>query len=113
MTRIAFAAAVVLVVAVAAAAPAGALRESKAIAPGTWCGGDRWKLMTLSDSGASAVNWTAKAASIPVISTFASPKRIVASRSTSFERQVWRVIVVINRYRLQIERGDRVRAVQH
>ena len=37
----------------------------------------------------------------PVISTFAAPKRIVAWRSTSFERQVWRAVVVINRYRLQ------------
>ena len=100
MKRIVFAAAV-LVVAVVVAASAGARQGALAIVPGTWCGGDRWKLMTLSDKGASAVNWAPEATSIPVISTFAAPKRIVAWRSTSFERQVWRVVVVINRYRRQ------------
>jgi hypothetical protein len=85
------------------AVPAGARQATRtAPAPGTWCGGSLWKLMTLSD----AQRWTVYPAplrtSIPAIATLAAPKRILASRSgTFFERQVWEMKVVIERYRLQ------------
>ncbi len=58
--------------------------------------------MTLSD----AQRWTVYPAplrtSIPAIAALAAPRWILASRSsTFFERQVWEMNVVVERYRLQ------------
>ena len=58
--------------------------------------------MTLSD----AQRWTVYPAplrtSIPAIAALVAPKRILASRSsTFFEQQIWEMKVVIERYRLQ------------
>lgn len=103
MKRVAFAAALVAALAVVVAAPAGARHATgTALAPGTWCGGSLWRLMTLSD----AERWTVYPAplrtSIPAITALVAPRRILASRSsTFFERQVWELKVVIERYRLQ------------
>ena len=103
MKRVAFAIALAAALAAVIAAPAGARQATPtALAPGTWCGGSLWKLMTLSD----AQRWTVYPAplrtSIPAIASLAAPKRILASRSgTFFERQVWGMNVVIERYRLQ------------
>jgi hypothetical protein len=103
MKRVAFAVALAAALAVVVAAPAGAHQATRtAVAPGTWCGGGLWKLMTLSD----AQRWTVYPAplrtSIPAIASLAAPKRILASRSgTFFERQIWEMNVVIERYRLQ------------
>ena len=103
MKRVAFVAALAAALAVVVAAPAGARQATRtAPAPGTWCGGNLWKLMTLSD----AQRWTVYPAplrtSIPAIAALVAPKRILVSRSgTFFERQVWEMKVVIERYRLQ------------
>jgi hypothetical protein len=103
MKRVVFAASVAMVLAVVAAAPASARHTTRtAPVPGTWCGGTLWRLMTLSD----AQRWTVYPAplrtSIPAIASLIAPKRILASRSgTFFERQVWALKVVIERYRLQ------------
>ena len=103
MKRVAFAVVLAAALAVVVAAPAGARQATRtAPAPGTWCGGSLWKLMTLSD----AQRWTVYPAplrtSIPAIAALVAPKRILASRSgTFFERQVWEMKVVIERYRLQ------------
>ena len=103
MKRVAFAVALAAALAVVVAAPAEARQATRtALAPGTWCGGSLWKLMTLSD----AQRWTVYPAplrtSIPAIAALAAPKRILASRNgTFFERQIWEMRVVIERYRLQ------------
>ena len=94
-----------LVVAAAAAAaalsalvaPAGA---PAAVKPGTWCGGTRWKLMTLSDTSRKAVNWPAAATTVPDIATLSAPGRLGTTRGTSFEKQVWQIRAVIERYRV-------------
>ncbi len=98
MKRFAFAAALVAV-AVVAASPAGA--RPTAQAPGTWCGGTLWKLMTLSDAGSSAVKWTPVPTGIADIAKLTAPARIVASRNNRFEKQRWQVTAVIERYRIQ------------
>jgi hypothetical protein len=82
------------------AAPAGAHVQADAKKAGTWCGGTRWQLMTLSDRGGSRVRWSSVPTSIPAISKMPAPSRFVASRSSSYERQVWGLTAVIERYRL-------------
>jgi len=101
MKRIAFAAAVVLVLAVVVAAPAGAHRSATPTAPGAWCGGSLWKLMTLSDTGKSAVNLNMAGTSIAALAKLTPPAKILASRNTSFVKQTWSMTVVIERYRVQ------------
>jgi hypothetical protein len=96
--RVAFTAALV-VAAVVAAAPAGARQATQA--PGAWCGGTLWKLMTLSDTSKSAVNWTPVQTGIADIAKLTAPTRILASRNNSFEKQRWQVTAVIERYRVQ------------
>jgi hypothetical protein len=83
--------------------PAGAHNTARAAqAPGTWCGGNLWKLMTLSDATRWLVYPTAQPTNIPTISSLTAPKRILADRtSTGFEQQVWQLTTVIERYRLQ------------
>ena len=101
MKRIAFAAAVVLVLAVVVAAPAGARRAATPTTPGAWCGGTLWKLMTLSDTGKAAVNLNMAGTSIADLAKLTPPAKILASRSTSFVKQTWSMTVVIERYRVQ------------
>ena len=81
-----------------AADPAGAAVAHET--PGSWCGGSLWRLMTLSDTGRAAVNLRAKQTTIATIAKLAPPKRIVPSRATAFQRHVWRVQAVVDRYRI-------------
>ena len=68
--------------------------------PGTWCGGDLWRLMTLSDVERGAVNLRGTATTIAQVAKLAPPKRIAAERATAFERSVWRLHAVVDRYRI-------------
>jgi hypothetical protein len=95
--RIALAAAIVVTAIVAA--PAGARQSTTA--PGTWCGGSLWKLMTLSDSSKGAVNWTPIPTGIADIAKLTAPTRILASRNNTFEKRTWQVTAVIERDRVQ------------
>ena len=103
MKKLVLAAAAVAALAVVVASPAAARgTTSAAPTPGTWCGGNLWRLMTLSD----AQRWTVYTAplptTIPAIAALRAPNPILASRSGSFfERQVWEMRVVVERYRLQ------------
>jgi hypothetical protein len=78
------------------ALPAGA-RVAK---PGPQCGGTLWKLMTLSDTGRSAVHWTAAATSVPDVAKLTAPAKIGTTRSTAFQKQVWNVTAVIQSFRM-------------
>jgi hypothetical protein len=91
----------VLATAVLALVAATQAQGAAAERPGTWCGGTRWKLMTLSDALASKVKWIPAATSIPAISALTSPHRYPPVRHTHFELQRWQVTLVIERYRLQ------------
>src|SRR5271169_5691270 len=87
--------------AAAFAVPAKAhVQAAGAAKPGAWCGGSLWKLMTLSDTGRKAVQWNAAQTSISSIASLTAPKRVLASRSTSFEKQMWQLTAVIDRYRV-------------
>jgi hypothetical protein len=81
----------------ALSAPAGAHVDAK---PGPWCGGSLWKLMTLSDTARTSVKWAAAPTSLPDIAKLAAPARVPASRNTAFQKQVWQVQAVIERYRV-------------
>jgi hypothetical protein len=68
--------------------------------PGTRCGGTLWRLMTLSDAGVKQVNLHAKDTTIGDIAALHTPARIVPRRTSPFQRQVWRMHAVIDRYRI-------------
>jgi hypothetical protein len=90
-----------IVLAAATAAFAAFLAaQAASAAPGPQCGGSLWKQMTLADNG-KGVNWNPKTTSISDIAKLTAPTRVTASRTTSFNRQVWKLSdVVIERYRL-------------
>lgn len=80
------------------ALPAGA-HVTRVAAPGPQCGGTLWKLMTLSDTGKSAVKWAPTPTTIPDIAKLTAPAKVTTTRGT-FEKQVWKVTAVIERYRM-------------
>jgi len=95
--RLLAALALAAVCAVAAVAPAQA---RVVVTPGPWCGGTLWKLMTLSDKGRSTVKWTPAATSVADIAKLVAPARTPSTRSTPFQKQVWQLTTVIDRYRV-------------
>jgi hypothetical protein len=72
----------------------------RAQSPGTWCGGTRWRLMTLSDPQRQLVDMHRKPTSIAAIAARTGPRRAPAARSTPFQRGVWRLRTVVDRYRV-------------
>jgi hypothetical protein len=95
--RFVLSAAAALVACVAAfAAPARAHVQS----PGPQCGGTLWKQMTLSDTGKTAVTWSPSQTSISDIGKLSAPPRITTARSTAFQKHVWGMKTIIERYRV-------------
>src|SRR5437763_8811713 len=95
MRFVVVAAAVTAACAPAFALPAGA----RVAAPGPQCGGTLWKLMTLSDTGKKSVTWAPTATSVPDIGKLTAPAKITTARSTSFQKHVWKLHTIIERYR--------------
>jgi hypothetical protein len=93
---IVFLAATASLCATAAGSPVASGREN----PGTWCGGSLWRLMTLSDSDRTRVNLHGETTTISALAKLTPPGRIVAARSTTFQRHVWKLHAVIDRYRI-------------
>jgi hypothetical protein len=87
------AAAACLLALTATAAPK---RES----PGAWCGGTLWRLMTLSDPDRRTVTLRGIPTSIADIAKLKEPAKTPARRATPFQRHVWRLRTVIDRYRI-------------
>ena len=81
----------------ATAAPAATRPGS---APGPWCGGALWRLMTLSDFERGLVDLRREPTTIAQISALRSPRRIAPRRATTFQRRVWRLQTVLDRYRI-------------
>ena len=80
---------------------AGTARSTgAAVSPGPWCGGPLWRLMTLSDAKRGAVDLHGRPTTIAEIAARAAPAATPQSRSTSFQRQVWRLRTVVDRYRI-------------
>jgi hypothetical protein len=73
---------------------------SRAEAPGPWCGGSLWRLMTLSDPQRKSVVLHAAPSSIADIAKLVAPGRTPQARQTQFQRHVWRLRTVIDRYRI-------------
>jgi hypothetical protein len=69
-------------------------------APGTWCGGTLWQLMTLSDGDRHAVDIRRTPTTIADIARMSPPKRYAPRRTTPFQRRVWKLETVLDRYRI-------------
>jgi hypothetical protein len=68
--------------------------------PGTWCGGIRWRLMTLSDRDRRTVDLRRHPTTIADIASQPVPARVPVRRTTLFQRGVWRLQTVLDRYRI-------------
>jgi hypothetical protein len=68
--------------------------------PGPACGGTPWRLLTLSDDGATRVQLPRTPTTIAEIAKLKPPARIGLTRSTDFQQHVWRLQVVVDRYRI-------------
>ena len=68
-------------------------------APVVWR--DALKLMTLSDTARAAVKWAPSTTSIADVAKVAAPAKIRSARTTPFQKQVWQLSAVIDRYRIQ------------
>ena len=92
---------VLLLAAVSACSGALAARASAHhVSPGPWCGGPRWRLMTLSDTDRKKVRLDRIASSIGSIADQQSPLVIGLRRTTPFELHSWRLQAVVDRYRI-------------
>src|SRR3954468_15194689 len=78
------------------AAPARAHVQS----PGPQCGGTLWKQMTLSDIGKTAGAWRPSQTSLSDIAKLSAPAKITTARSTAFQKRVWSMRTIIERYRV-------------
>jgi hypothetical protein len=88
--------------ALAATAPLaqGAHRRIDRQKPGTWCGGVLWREMTFSDPDRRMVKIQPENTTIAAIADLVAPKKITISRTTAFQRQVWHLHAVVDRYRI-------------
>ena len=86
--------------AAASARPADNARIVNGPRPGTGCGGTLWRLMTLSDRQNRSVVLQRKPTTIADIAGIPRPKTIGLRRTTPFQRQVWGVRAVVDRYRI-------------
>jgi hypothetical protein len=70
------------------------------VTPGLWCGGVLWRQMTFSDRDRRQVDVRPQQATIASIAELTPPARIGLSRSTNFQRHLWSMHAVIDRYRI-------------
>jgi hypothetical protein len=63
------------------------------------CGGNLWRLKTLSDPGRRAVRLTPRATTIGAIRDRGQPRPFPTRRTTPFQRQTWEVVAQIVEYR--------------
>jgi hypothetical protein len=99
--RRALAPAVVVGTILACAVAAGlAAAPDRVASAGPACGGRLWRLLTLSDDGAKRVQLRRVPGTIAEIAKLKPPARIGLARSTAFQQHVWRLQVVVDRYRI-------------
>ena len=68
--------------------------------PGPRCGGTLWRLMTMSDPGRTRVDLHPADTTIPALAALRPPAAITRYRSTQFQKHVWRLRAVVDRYRI-------------
>lgn len=94
--RFVLAAAATVAALTAVAIPANA----RVAAPGPQCGGTLWKLMTLSDTGKNTVKWVTTPTSVPDIAKLPAPAKITTARSTTFQKNNWKLTTIIQAVRM-------------
>jgi len=82
----------------AVAAGLGAAPERPVSGPA--CGGTLWRLLTMSDADVASVQLPSVSTTIAEIAKLKRPARIGLSRATAFQKHVWRLQVVVDRYRI-------------
>jgi hypothetical protein len=68
--------------------------------PGSGCGGTLWRLMTMSDADRGSVALARRPTTIAEIAARVRPQTIGPQRTTLFQRQVWGLRAVVDRYRI-------------
>lgn len=69
-------------------------------APGPWCGGVRWRLMTLSDPDRMRVDLDSVRTTVAKVAARKAPQTIGIRRTTGFQLASWRMRAVVDRYRI-------------
>lgn len=65
------------------------------------CGSELWSLKTLSDPQRNLVDLHPKDTTLAAINALARPHPTPKTRSTQFERQVWRIVVQITKFKAE------------
>jgi hypothetical protein len=86
--------------AAAVAAVAAFARTTSAPTP-TRCGGQLWRLKTLSDAARNTVALAPKATTVGAIVEKPFPRPVPRKRRTAFQRQNWEVVAQITAFRLE------------
>jgi hypothetical protein len=101
-----------LVLLAATAFAAAAAGRDAAGPTATRCGGELWRLKTLSDPGRKAVQLDATDTTIAAIGKRPFPRPVPKLRRTAFQRQVWQVVAQITKYRVETD-GIRLELYDH
>jgi hypothetical protein len=89
-----------LCLAAATAAVAASARTAQAPSPAR-CGGQLWRMKTLSDAARKSVALAPKTTSIGALADKPFPRPLPRKRRTSFQRQNWELVAVITLFRLE------------
>jgi hypothetical protein len=104
--------ALVLLAATATAFAAAAAGRDAAGPTATRCGGELWRLKTLSDPGRKTVQLDATDTTIAAIGKRPFPRPLPRLRRTAFQRHAWQVVAQITKYRVETD-GIRLELYDH
>jgi hypothetical protein len=76
------------------------------------CGGELWRLKTMSDSGSKAVQLEPASTTIGAIAKRPFPRPLPKARRTAFQRHTWEVVAQITKYRVDKD-GIRLELYDH
>jgi hypothetical protein len=110
VTKLAAPTALVLLAATAFAAVAAGRNTAGPTA--ARCGGELWRLKTLSDPGRKTVQLEPTNTTIAAIGKRPFPRPVPKLRRTPFQRHVWRVVAQITKYRVETD-GIRLELFDH
>jgi len=101
-----------LVLLAATAFAAAAAGRNAAGPTATRCGGELWRLKTLSDPGRKTVQLESASTTIAAIGKRPFPRPVPKLRRTAFQRQAWQVVAQITKYRIETD-GIRLELYDH
>jgi hypothetical protein len=90
-----------LLLSLAAAAATSATGRGSAEARASRCGGQLWRLKTLSDPERKSVRLTPRTTTIAAIRERPYPRPVPRQRRTPFQRQTWEVVAQVTAFRLE------------